>query len=159
LFREGAGLMLALEPDVALVGEASTVEEGLAVIARTSPDLVLLDLRLAQARGADALSRLATAPVPPRVLVVTSFPQEGAIVEAIRLGGKAVVLKAATRQGMIAAIRSVCAGQTWLPPELSVQVISALTQTASPGMADRVRLLTPGERDIVALVGEGLKNR
>jgi DNA-binding NarL/FixJ family response regulator len=52
LFREGVGLMLALEPDVALVGEASTVEQGLAVIARTSPDLVLLDLRLAQARGA-----------------------------------------------------------------------------------------------------------
>lgn len=159
LFREGVGLMLNLEPDVVLVGEASTVEEGLAVIARTSPDLVLLDLRLAQGRGVDVLSRLASAPVAPRVLVVTAFPEEGDIVEAIRLGAKGVVLKDATRQVMIAAIHAVCAGQTWLPPELSVQVITALTQTGAPAMADRVRLLTPRERDIVALVGDGLKNR
>jgi len=159
LFREGMGLMLNLEPDMSLVGEASTVEEGLTVIARTRPDLVLLDLRLAQARGVDVLARLATAAVAPRVLVVTAFPEEGDIVEAIRLGARGIVLKDATRQVMVSAIRAVCAGQTWLPADLSVKVITALSQTAYSCMAERVGLLTPRERDIVVLVGQGLKNR
>ena len=115
LFREGMGLISTSSPTWSLVGEASTVEDGLSVIASTRPDLVLLDLRLAQARGVDVLARLATAAVAPRVLVVTAFAEEGDIVEAIRLGARGVVLKDATRQVMVSAIRAVCAGQTWLP--------------------------------------------
>jgi DNA-binding NarL/FixJ family response regulator len=159
LFRQGLRLIIELEHDLACVGEASTVDEALALIAQTSPDLVLLDLRLAQASGIGVLSQLASTQRAPRVLVVTAFPEEADVAEAVRLGAKGVVLKDATRHTMIAAIRAVAAGQPWLPPELSAKVIAALTRTPPAGAPQGFDLLTPREQEIVALVGQGLKNR
>jgi DNA-binding NarL/FixJ family response regulator len=91
--------------------------------------------------------------------VVTAFPDEADIAEALRLGAKGVVLKDATRQTMLAAMRTVSDGQLWLPPDLSVRVIATLTRTAPSAGTERLGQLTARERDIVALVGEGLKNR
>jgi DNA-binding NarL/FixJ family response regulator len=135
------------------------VDEALERIGSLHPDLVLLDLRLAQARGVDLLPRLITATAPPRVLIVTAFPDERDIAEAVRLGAKGVVLKDATRDTLLLAIRTVAGGQIWLPPELTAKVIAALSHTAPSSLAERVGLLTTRERDIVSLVGQGLKNR
>jgi DNA-binding NarL/FixJ family response regulator len=159
LFREGVRLILDLEADLAFVGEAGTIEEARALIERTRPDLLLLDLRLAQARGIDLLPHLVTSAGTPRVLVVTAFPEEADIAEAIRLGAKGVVLKDATRETLLSAIRSVASGHLWLPAELTARVITALTQTGPASLGERLGLLTARERDIVALVGQGLKNR
>jgi DNA-binding NarL/FixJ family response regulator len=160
LFREGMRLILELEADLRCVGEASTVDEARQLIATTRPDLLLLDLRLAHARGIDLLSSLATAAGAPKVLVVTAFPDEADIAEAIRLGAKGVVLKDASRATMLAAIRAVIGGGVWLPPELSAKVIASLTRAApASNLASRFAQLTPREREIVALIGEGLKNR
>jgi DNA-binding NarL/FixJ family response regulator len=159
LFREGVRLILEPEPDLAVVGEAATVGEALPLIHGMRPDLVLLDLRLAQARGIDLLSQLVTSPGAPRVLIVTAYPEEGDIAEAVRLGAKGVVLKDATRVTLLAAIRSVAGGHLWLPPELTAKVIAALAHTTPSNLAERVGLLTTREREIVSLVGQGLKNR
>ena len=159
LFREGVRLILEPEPDLAVVGEAATVGEALPLIHGKRPDLVLLDLRLAQARGIDLLSQLVASSGAPRVLIVTAFPEEADIAEAVRLGATGVVLKDATRDTLLAAIRSVAGGDLWLPPELTVKVITALAQTAPSSLAERVGLLTTREREIVSLVGQGLKNR
>jgi DNA-binding NarL/FixJ family response regulator len=147
------------EPDLTVLGEASSVADAAALIAQVRPDLVLLDLRLAHARGVDLLARLASFPSPARVLVVTAFPDESDIAEALRLGAKGVVLKDATRQTMLAAMRTVSDGQLWLPPDLSLKVIATLTRTAPPAGTERLGQLTARERDIAALVGEGLKNK
>lgn len=81
------------------------------LIQGTRPDLALLDLRLAQARGGiDLLSQLVTSSAAPRVLIVTAFPEEADIAEAVRLGAKGVVLKDATRDTLLAAIRAVARG-------------------------------------------------
>ena len=159
LFREGVRLILEPERDLAVVGEAATVGEALPLIHGTRPDLVLLDLRLAQARGTDLLSQLMASSAAPRVLIVTAFPEEGDIAEAVQLGAKGVVLKDATRDTLLAAIRAVAGGNSGLPPELTAKVIAALAHTAPSSLAERVRLLTPREREIVSLVGQGLKNR
>ncbi len=159
LFREGVRLILGLESDLVFVGEAGTVEEGLRLVETTRPDLILLDLRLAQARGTDLLTHLATAPAAPKVLVVTAFPEERDIAEALRLGARGVVVKDATGQVMVSAIRAVWAGLPWLPSELGTRVIATLGAMASSDLTERVRVLTPRERDIVALIGLGLKNR
>ena len=160
LFREGVRLILEPERDLAVVGEAATVGEALPLIQGTRPDLVLLDLRLAQARGGiDLLSQMVTSSAAPRVLIVTAFPEEADIAEAVRLGAKGVVLKDATRDTLLAAIRAVAGGDLWLPPELTAKVIAALAQTAPSSLAERVGLLTSREREIVSLVGQGLKNR
>jgi DNA-binding NarL/FixJ family response regulator len=159
LFREGVRLIVEIEPDLAVAGEAATLDEALGLIASTRPDLVLLDLRLAQARGLDLLPRLASSSYAPPVLIVTAFPDEPVIADAIRLGAKGVVPKDASRETLLAAIRDVAAGRLWLPPELTAKVIATLTQGASASLTERLGLLTPRERDIVVLVGEGLKNR
>ena len=159
LFREGVRLILEPEPDLAVAGEAATVDEALSLIHGTRPDLVLLDLRLAQGRGIDLLSQLVASSGAPRVLIVTAFPEEGDIAEAVRLGARGVVLKDATRATLLAAIRSVAGGHLWLPPELTARMITALAQTAPSNLAERVGLLTTREREIVSLVGQGLKNR
>jgi DNA-binding NarL/FixJ family response regulator len=159
LFREGLRFILEREADLAFVGEAGTIEEAAALIERSSPDLVLLDLRLAQARGLDLLPRIVTAPAPPRVLIVTAFPEEPVIADAVRLGAKGVVSKEATRDTLLSAIRAVAAGRLWLPEELTAKVIATLTQGAPASLGERVRLLTAREREIVELVGEGLRNR
>lgn len=135
------------------------MDEALPLIYSTRPDLLLLDLRLAQARGIDLLSRLVTSPDAPGVLIVTAYPEEGDIAEAVRLGAKGVVLKDATRDTLLAAIRSVAGGHIWLPSELTAKVITALAHTAPSNLAERVGLLTTREREIVSLVGQGLKNR
>jgi DNA-binding NarL/FixJ family response regulator len=154
LFREGVRLILEPEPDLAVVGEAATVGQALPLIHGTRPDLVLLDLRLAQARGIDLLSQLVASPGAPRVLIVTAYPEEADIAEAVRLGAKGVVLKDATRETLLAAIRSVVGGNLWLPPELTAKVIAALTHSAPSSLAERVGLLTTRERQIVSLVGQ-----
>jgi DNA-binding NarL/FixJ family response regulator len=159
LFREGVRLILELEPDLAFAGEASAVDEALELIQRVGPDLVLLDLRLAEARGIDLLPRVVARSTAPRVLIVTAFPDEPVVADAIRLGAKGVVSKDATRHTLLSAIRTVGAGRLWLPPELTAKVITALTQSAPSSLGERVHLLTTRERDITALVGEGLKKR
>lgn len=159
LFREGLRLILDLESDLAFLGEAGTIEDALVLIERVRPDLVLLDLRLAEARGLDLLPRLMARPTAPRVLIVTAFPDEPVVADAIRLGAKGVVSKDATRETLLSAIRAVGGGRLWLPAELTAKVITMLTQSAPASLAERVHLLTARERDIVGLVGEGLKNR
>src|SRR5262245_44828222 len=91
LFREGLRLILEREPDLAFVGEAGALEAAATLIESTSPDLVLLDLRLAQTRGLDLLPRIVTTSAAPKVLIVTAFPDEPVIADAIRLGAKGVV--------------------------------------------------------------------
>ena len=93
------------------------------------------------------------------MLIVTAYPEEADIAEAVRLGAKGVVLKDATRDTLLAAIRGVVEGHLWLPPELTAKVITALTHTAPSSLAERIGLLTTREREIVSLVGQGLKNR
>jgi DNA-binding NarL/FixJ family response regulator len=160
LFREGVRRILEVEPDLVFVGQAGTAAEALDLLERVASDILLLDLRLVDSQGIDILPRLLAGPAAPRVLIVTAFPDEAVIAEAIRLGARGVVLKDAAPDMLLAAIRAVMAGEMWFPPELTSRVIAALSN-ASPvaGPARRVHLLTPREREIVGLVGQGLRNR
>jgi DNA-binding NarL/FixJ family response regulator len=138
------------------VGQAATPAEAVALIDHERPDLVLLDLRLAGCLGIDLLPRLLAMPWAPQVLIVTAFPDEAMITDAIRLGARGVVLKDADPDTLRSAIRTVADGELWFPAELALRVITALIPA---GLGERLSRLTAREREIAALVGQGLKNR
>src|SRR5262249_37195893 len=107
MFRESVRRVLDVEEDVTLVGEAGAGDEARDVIELSRPDLVLLDLRLAEASGLDLLPRLVTIPSAPKVLIVTAFPDASVIAEAFRLGANGVVLKELMGGTLLSAIRAV----------------------------------------------------
>jgi DNA-binding NarL/FixJ family response regulator len=156
LLREGVRRLLEHEPDLQCVGQAGKPDDALALIETARPDLVLLDLRLADAHGIDLLSRIAAMPWAPHVLIVTAFPDEAMIAEAIRLGARGFVLKDADPDTLRQAIRTVAGGELWFPAELTLRVITSMIPS---GVALRLRRLSPREREIAALVAQGAKNR
>lgn len=155
LFREGVRRILETQADFDLVGQAGALEEAVAMVETARPDLLLLDLRLGAASGLDLLAGLEAAGAP-RVLLVTAFPDDEVIAEALRAGARGVVLKDAAPEVLLSAIRSVAAGDLSIPAELASRLVGALAREGgAPGLAH----LTAREREIVALVGRGLKNR
>ena len=155
LFRQGVQRILEGEADVDLVGQAGSVEEAGPMLETTRPDLLLLDLRLGGASGLDLLARL-EAPGGPAVVLVTAFPDERVIADALRAGARGVVLKDAAPDALLSAIRQVAGGDLSIPPDLATRLVGALTQE---GGAQGLTALTAREREIAALVGRGLKNR
>jgi len=156
LLREGVRRLLEDEPDFRWVGQAGTPGEALDLIERVQPDRVLLDMRLAESRGIDLLPQIVEMPGAPHVLIVTAFPDETLITDAMRLGARGVVLKDAEPDTLRSAIRTVACGETWFPAELTLRVVTSL---GSAGADQRLSSLTPREREIAALVAQGVKNR
>jgi DNA-binding NarL/FixJ family response regulator len=147
--REGIKRMLALAPDIAIVGEASSGEDALRVVADVKPDVVLLDLSLPGVQGLEVLRELQTFPQPPRVVVLTIHDEQELVLGAARLAAHGYVLKQASRQELIDAILSAAAGGFYFSPEivdilrspparlpavqLSVREIEVLRQVAAGG--------------------------
>jgi two-component system response regulator DevR len=156
LLREGIRRLLDDEPDFLWVGQAGTLGEALELIERVRPDLVLLDMRLAESRGVDLLPQIVAMPGAPHVLIVTAYPDEMLITDAMRFGARGVVLKDAEPNVLRSAIRTVAGGEVWFPSELTLRVVTSLS---APGAGQALSGLTPREREIAALVGQGLKNR
>jgi DNA-binding NarL/FixJ family response regulator len=155
LFREGVQRILEGEGDVLLVGQAGAIDDALPMLESAAADVLLLDLRLGAAHGLDLLSRL-PAGGPPRVVIVTAFPDDQVIADAMRAGARGVVLKDAAPDALLSAIRQVAAGGLSIPPELATRLVGALAQDGgAPGLSH----LTSREREIAALVGRGLRNR
>lgn len=155
------GLQAALEDrtDIAIVGEAGTAREGIALAQALSPQVVLLDLRLPDQPGFSACRELTKLSPAPQVLILTSATDERNVQQAIAAGAAGYLLKDNDGATLAAAVLQVASGRSVLDPTLAGQVMRMVARGPETSAADRIRLLTLQEQRVVALLTDGRTNK
>jgi DNA-binding NarL/FixJ family response regulator len=151
-------MLIESAPGFVVVGEAGNGDEAVAVIAREQPDVVLLDLDLGGRSSLEFFKELASAAERARVLILTAVDDLELHRRAVLLGCAGVVLKKQTNETLLRAIERVCEGEVWLDQSMIASLLSAANKV---GDEDSVRIasLTKREREIILLIGEGLRNK
>ena len=162
LARTGLRLVLRSYNDLAVVGEAADGQEACHMAERLRPDVVLMDIRMPRMDGIEAVARLSAAAIepPPRVLMLTTFDMDEYVFGALRAGAAGFLLKDASRERLVDAIRVVYAGDALLSPSITRRLIEDFAARTDPIRPPEVimAMLTPREREALALVARGLSN-
>jgi DNA-binding NarL/FixJ family response regulator len=159
LVRTGFRLILDLEPDMTVVGEAGDGSECVAVVAREQPDVVLMDVRMPFVDGIEATRRLTAAGSTARVLVLTTFDLDEYVYAALQAGASGFLLKDAPREQLISAIRQVTAGEALLAPSVTKRLIERFVASSfDPTLAAGFDALSERERQVLLLIGRGYSN-
>jgi DNA-binding NarL/FixJ family response regulator len=155
--RRGLRDLLEAEEDLVVVGEAGTAAEALARIPPTRPDVAVLDVRLPDGNGVEVCRDVRSQHPDLYCLMLTSFADDEALVQAFMAGASGYVLKQVKGTDLVGTIRRVAAGQSLLDPTMTKRVMDRLR--AGPERDERVERLTGQERRILDLIANGLTNR
>lgn len=159
MIRVGLRMVLSGESDIEVVGEAADGDEAAALVGRTAPDVVLMDVRMARVDGLSAARDIIAGHPETRVIVLTTFDEDEYVAEALRIGVAGFLLKVSPPEQLIDAVRTVAAGNGLLDPAVTLRVIRSFAERRPPETADpRLADLTPRERDVLRLLAEGLSN-
>ena len=169
IFRDGLCRLLALEEDFEVVAQAQDGRQVLDVLQQYEPDILLLDLKMPGLDGLATLQRLQASKNKTRVIVLTASDDKNEFVQAMKLGTSGIVLKQTATELLIKSIRKVHAGEIWLDSHTTAAVIRQFVAndeppappvpTAAPTRERERSPLSQREREIVALVAQGFKNK
>jgi DNA-binding NarL/FixJ family response regulator len=158
LARTGLRGMLASEPGLEIVGEASTGREAVVLCRRLRPDLVLMDMRMPELDGLSATRTIKAALPATSVIVVTMQENPEYLFEALKAGASGYLLKDAPRSEVVKAVWQVLGGEALLNAELATRLLQRLAQEAQPPKTPKSSL-TPRELEVLQLLVQGLTNR
>lgn len=161
LVRKGVRSLLELAEDIELVGDTGDGEEALRLIRDHEPHVVLLDLRMPEFTGLDLLRELRAKQIECAAVILTTFDDDEALLEALRLGARGYLLKDVTLEQLLDAVRAVAGGETFFHPGLTERVFTGLAEMTAPkpGAWSTGETLSPRETEILRLMAGGFSNR
>jgi DNA-binding NarL/FixJ family response regulator len=158
MVRAGFRMLLSGEDDIEVVAEASNGLEAIDKTARFHPTLVLMDIRMPELDGLQATRRILAADASARILILTTFDLDEYVYEALAAGASGFVLKDDPPEQLLAAIRTVAAGEALLSPTITKRVIKQFTRVPRPTPPKEFDELTAREREVFRLIANGLSN-
>jgi DNA-binding NarL/FixJ family response regulator len=157
--RQGLVALLARRPGFEIVAEAGTAAQAVTEAARFEPDVVVMDVRLPDGTGIEACRDIRTARPETRVIMLTSYPDEEAVLSAIVAGASGYLLKQVRGRDLVAALEAVGRGESLLDPAITEKVLDRVRRAATGEDTDELAQLTAQERKILLLVAEGKTNK
>jgi DNA-binding NarL/FixJ family response regulator len=157
--RQGIRQFLEEAGDIAVVAEAGDGAEALRLVEAHQPDVAVLDIRMPEVTGVEATRRIKERFPKVRVLVLTAYDDDPYVFALLQAGADGYVLKTASGDELVRAVRTVHAGETALSPEIAGKVVRQATRRRPEGATDQVELLTDRELDVLRLAARGLTNR
>jgi len=157
LVRTGFRVILGLEDDIEVIGEAENGAQAVEATARHSPDVVLMDVEMPGMDGLEATRRIVAAGGGPSVLILTTFDRDDYLFAALEAGASGFLLKNSSPESLVEAVRVVARGDALLAPEITRRVISAFARPGAPRAA-RLGELTPREHEVLVELAGGATN-
>ena len=158
MVRAGFRMLLADEDDIEVVAEASNGLEAVDKAARFRPSVVLMDVRMPELDGLEATRRILAADDTPRILILTTFDLDEYVFEGLKAGASGFVLKDDSPEQLLAAIRTVAAGEALLSPTITKRVIEKFVHISRPAPPKEFEELSERERDVFRMMARGLSN-
>jgi two-component system response regulator DevR len=157
--RQGLVALLGRRPEFHVVAEAGTVAEAVAAARKFRPNLVVMDVRLPDGSGIEACREIRSEMPETRVVMLTSYPDEDAVLSAIIAGASGYLLKQVRARDLVAALATVGRGESLLDPAVTGRVLERVRRIATSDQPDELAQLTPQEQKILLLVAEGKTNK
>jgi DNA-binding NarL/FixJ family response regulator len=157
--RQGLAALLGRRPAFHVVAEAGTVAEAVAAARKFKPDLVVMDVRLPDGSGIEACRDIRAELPNTRVVMLTSYPDEDAVLSAIIAGASGYLLKQVRARDLVAALETVGRGESLLDPAVTGRVLERIRRIATADQPDELAQLTSQEQKILLLVAEGKTNK